>query len=442
MAALASAGAVALVTGAIAVARPYVPVLSLGVLYVFAVLPVAVAWGLAYAIPVSVASMLAFNFFFLPPTHTFALRDNENWFALAVYLVTAVVVSELAARARRRAVEAEQREREAALLAQASDALLRGTEVADELERLAAPLADVLGVVSARVELGPSSEHGYPLRVGTRQVGAVVVPEGREPDPALRNRLLSALASLVAVAVDRDELQREALEAETLRRSDAAKTTLLRAVSHDLRSPLTAIDAAASGLQSETLQLEDDDRRALLTTIRVESARLARLVENLLDLSRLQAGAAQPRPELWPPEELVAQALGELADADARIELELDEVVPPVRVDAAQIERVLVNLIENALKYSPPDAPVRVAVEGRDGEVRLHVIDGGPGIAPAERDRVFEPFHRTAGTPARGAGLGLAIARGFAQANGGRVWAEPAERGAHLVVALPAQPRT
>src|SRR5438270_1618032 len=419
VAALASAGAVALVTGAIAVARPYVPVLSLGVLYVFTVLPVAVAWGLAYAIPVSVASMLAFNFFFLPPTHTFALRDNENWFALAVYLVTAVVVSELAARARRRAVEAEQREREAALLAQASDALRGGTEVADELERLAAPLADVLGVVSARVELGPSSEHGYPLRVGTRQVGAVVVPEGREPDPAVRNRLLSALASLVAVAVDRDELQREALEAETLRRSDAAKTTLLRAVSHDLRSPLTAIDAAASGLQSETLQLEDDDRRALLTTIRVESARLARLVENLLDLSRLQAGAAQPRPELWPPEELVAQALDELADADARIELELDEGVPPVQVDAAQIERVLVNLIENALKYSPPDAPVRVAVERREGEVLVRVTDAGPGLPAAELDRLFEPFLPGRRSDGReGSGLGLAIAGGFTKANG------------------------
>src|SRR5436309_13081627 len=128
---LASVGAVVVVSGAIEALHPYVPVLSLGVLYVFAVLPVAVAWGLAYAIPVSVASMLAFNFFFLPPTHTFALRDNENWFALAVYLVTAVVVSELAARARRRAVEAEQREREAALLAQASDALLRGTALAD-----------------------------------------------------------------------------------------------------------------------------------------------------------------------------------------------------------------------------------------------------------------------------------------------------------------------
>src|SRR3989454_5672967 len=135
---LASAGAVALVTAAIEVVRPYVPVLSLGVVYVFAVLPVAIVWGLAYAIPVSIASMLAFNWFFLPPTHTFSLADGANWFVLAVYLVTAVVVSELAARARRRAREAEQRARETALLAEIAKTLLQGVDIRDELEHIGA----------------------------------------------------------------------------------------------------------------------------------------------------------------------------------------------------------------------------------------------------------------------------------------------------------------
>jgi len=383
-------------------------------------------------VPVSVASMLAFNWFFLPPTHTFALRDSENWFALAVYLVTAVVVSDLAARARRRAAEAEQREREAALLARAADALLRGSDVAAELERLEAPLADVLGVVSARIEVAPDEPRCR-----------VIFAPGGEPDPAVRGRLLPALASLVAVAVDRDALQREALEAEALRRSDAAKTAVLRAVSHDLRSPLTAIDAAASGLDNPTLSLRDEDRHALLATIREESARLRRLVENLLDLSRLEAGVAQPHPELWPPEDLVAQALDEVGPRSAAVAVELGDAVPPVRVDAVQIQRVLANLIENALKFSPAgtgaDPGVRVEVEAVDGEVRLHVVDRGPGIPREERERVFEPFRRLDGA-SRGAGLGLAIARGFAEANGGRVWAEgDGDRtGAHLVVALPA----
>jgi two-component system sensor histidine kinase KdpD len=180
----------------------------------------------------------------------------------------------------------------------------------------------------------------------------------------------------------------------------------------------------------------------LLATIREESARLRRLVENLLDLSRLEAGVAQPHPELWPPEDLVAQALDEVGPRSAAVAVELGEAVPPVRVDAVQIQRVLANLIENALKFSPADAAgagagVRVEVEAVDGEVRLHVVDRGPGIPHAERERVFEPFRRLDGA-SRGAGLGLAIARGFAEANGGRVWAEGDRDGAHLVVALPA----
>jgi two-component system sensor histidine kinase KdpD len=383
--------------------------------------------------------MLAFNFFFLPPTHTFALRESENWLALAVYLVTAVVVSALAARARRRAAEAEQRAREAALLAQAADALLRGEDVAAELERLEPSLADVLGVVEASIELGPPrDDQRYPLRVGTRDVGSVAVPAGREPEPVIRDRLLPALASLVAVAVDREELQREALEAEALRRSDAAKTAILRAVSHDLRSPLTAIDAAASGLENRDLRLGERDRRALLATIREESARLRRLVENLLDLSRLQAGAAEPHRELWPAEELVAQALEELGPAAGRVVLQVDDAVPPVLVDATQVQRALVNLIENALKYSPSASKVTVSVQAAGEEVRLHVVDHGPGIPSPDRAHVFEPFRRGEAAAGGGAGLGLAIARGFAEANGGRAWAEAAVRGAHLVAAFPA----
>src|SRR5207253_3220100 len=213
---------------------------------------------------------------------------------------------------------------EAALLARAADALLRGSDVAAELERLEAPLADVLGVVSARIEITPDEPRCR-----------VIFPPGGEPDPAVRGRLLPALASLVAVAADRD-----------------------------------------------------------------------------------------------------AQALDEVGPRGAGVAVELGDAVPPVRVDAVQIQRVLANLIENALKFSPGGAGVRVEVEAVDGEVRLHVVDRGPGIPPAERERVFEPFRRLDGA-ARGAGLGLAIARGFAQANGGRVWAEGAEggdAGAHLVL--------
>src|SRR3989440_3326299 len=331
---LASAGAVAFVTAAIAILKPYVPVLSLPVLYELAVLPVAVLGGVWLATAVSIASMLAFNFFFLPPTHTFALRDSENWAALAVFLVTAVVVSVLATQARRRA------------------------ELAAE----------------------------------------------------------------------------EALEAEALRRSDTMKTAVLHSVSHDLRSPLTAIVAAAASLATPEVRLSPDDRGDLVATIRAEADRLDRLVGNLLDLSRLESGVASPHTELWTADDLVYRALEQLGPGGERVVTELDADAPPVHVDAAQIERALVNLPDNAVKFSPPGAPVRVRVELRSGELLLHVEDAGPGVASAEREAMFEPFRRGNGDMG-GAGLGLAIARGFAHVNGARVWSEPGRAG-HFVLAL------
>jgi two-component system sensor histidine kinase KdpD len=325
---------VAVVTGAVFALKAVAPVLSLGVLYLFAVLPVAVSYGLGYAIVVSVASMLAFNFFFLPPLHTLALTDSENWVALAVYLVTAVVVSELAAQARRRAIAAA--------------------------------------------------------------------------------------------------------DAEALRRSDAVKTAVLHAVSHDLRSPLTAIRAAGEGLESGSLDLDEDDRAALLETIAIETARLERLVSNLLDLSRLEAGAARPEPELWPIDELISRALEALGADASRISVVNEDAVPPVLVDAAQLERTLVNVLENALRLSSPADPVDVAVQRLGPEIHIRVSDRGPGLEGEDLERIFEPFEHGGGHR-RGTGLGLAIARGFAEANGCRLWAEARPgSGATFVLALPA----
>ncbi len=328
--------AVAFVTSAIAVLKPYVPVLSLGVLYELAVLPVAVLWGVPLASAVSIASMLAFNWFFLPPTHTFQLQDTANWLALTVYLVTGIVVSVLATQARRRSQ-----------------------------------------IASAR-----------------------------------------------------------ALEAEAIRRSDTIKTAVLHAVSHDLRSPLTAIVAAASSLGSPEVTLASGDRDELVATIRAEADRLDHIVGNLLDLSRLESGVAEPHQELWTADDLVSRALEELGPAGERVVTELDAAAPPVQVDAAQIERALVNLLDNALKFSPPETKVTLRVESRADGLRMHVLDAGPGVELAAREIVFEAFRR-GDDGVRGAGLGLAIARGFAEVNGASVWAESGE-GGHFVLALPA----
>jgi two-component system, OmpR family, sensor histidine kinase KdpD len=433
---LISAVLVAVVTGAIELLEPHVPVLSLGVLYILAVLPVAVVWGLAYSVPVAVASMLAFNFFFLPPLYTFTIADSRNWFALAVFVVTAVVVSELAAGARRRA-------RESALLAEIATSLLRRGEVTRELDRIGAEAARALQVERARIEIGhgggPDGAGAFPLAVEGRRVGTIYLERPRQAGTAARRRLLPALASLLGVAIDRERLAREALEAEALRRSDTMKTALLRAVSHDLRSPLMAILTSASALARRDLELAHEDRDELAATILTEAERLDRLVANLLDLSRLQADAAQPEPELWPVDDLVVQALDELGEDGRRVEVSLPEDSPAVRADANQIERTLVNLLENALRYSPEGERVHVQVAPSAGEVVVRVVDHGPGIATSDRERIFEPFQR-GDDSGRGAGLGLAIARGFAEANGGRLWVESrAGQGAAFVLALPAE---
>jgi two-component system sensor histidine kinase KdpD len=438
-----SVAVLALTTGAIFALRPFAPVLSLGVLYLFAVLPVAVLWGLAYSIPVAVASMLAFNWFFLPPTHTFELHDSENWVALAVYLITAVVVSELAARARRRADEAQQRAREAAFAADVSALLLEGGHVQDKLRQIADRVAEVLGTSAARIELESlrrpeRGEHAHELEAGGRHVGRVFLAASVRPDTTVVQRVLPTLASLLASATDRERLALKATEAEALRRSDAVKTTILRTLSHDLRSPVTAISATAELLEQNSASLSRAEREELLVSIRIEAERLSRLVSKLLDLSRLEVGAAHPRPELWTVDGLVARALDAIGAEAVRITTAFPADPPTLRVDPAQIERVLVNLLENALRSSSPSDHVEIHATWTATELELRVLDHGPGLEPKDLERIFEPFERGPSAPSAGTGLGLAIARGFAQANGGRLWAEsvPGE-GATFVLALP-----
>ncbi|HEX3806018.1 MAG TPA: ATP-binding protein [Gaiellaceae bacterium] len=386
-----SVAAVTIATLLVWALEPIAPTLSLGVLYMFAVLPVAVLWGIRWSLPVGIASMLAFNFFFLPPTHTFSLRDSSNWFALTAYSATAVVVSELAGRSRRRARLAEQREREATFLADIARELLGGAEP----EKIAQSVTGVLG----------------------------------EPRP----EIAGGIRALLAVADDRRRLENEAFEAEALRRSDLVKTALLRAVSHDLRSPLTSITTAIGALRNDELVFTDADRRELLETIAVDADRLARLVADLLDLSRLEAGAAEPEPEVWSVDELVRELVLDHRLAD-RVDIAGETSF--VNVDPVQVQRVLANLIENAMKFSPPGAQVHVRVTATSQEAIVRIVDQGPGLPEDELERVFEPFYR--GRDRAGAGLGLAIARGFAAANGGRVWAESRPgQGATFALALP-----
>jgi two-component system sensor histidine kinase KdpD len=235
----------------------------------------------------------------------------------------------------------------------------------------------------------------------------------------------------------RDITERRRAE-EAMKQSDSLKTALLRSVSHDLRSPLTAIVAAGESSGSPSLGIEG--RRELASVIVSEASRLSKLVDKLLDLSRLQGGAASPRRVQCSIEEIIDTALEQLPSADDQFEVAIGSELPCVLADATQLERALVNLFENASRFSGEQS-VEVSATTFDGDVMVRVSDRGPGIPEEERERVFEPFFRGSEGHAShaGSGLGLAIVKGFIEANGGRVWAECPGEGATFVVRLPAQ---
>jgi two-component system sensor histidine kinase KdpD len=405
------------------------PVISLGVVYLLAVLVVSATWGMWLGILTAILSAASFNFFHLPPTGRFTIRDSSNWVALVAFLIAAALASSIAEIARTRSREADERRREANLAAEMARLLLRGNSLAESLPTAAARLAQALGLSSARVDLGVvdgDERHvAFALRDGTLRLGTLVVPSDT-PESGLRRlqeRVVPALEALLSAALEREELQGEVVETAALRRADTVKTALLRSVSHDLRSPLTAISAAGEALAS--LSLSDEERGEMASVIQEESRRLSHLVDNLLDLSRLEAGAAEPRREWTSVEELIRSGLLELGSWPSEFTLSIDRDLPFISADPAQLARAFVNVLENARRHSDGH-PVSIRAREVNGRVIVRVVDRGPGIPPAQLERVFEPFYR-GGRPdgaSRGSGLGLAIARGFTEANGGRLSVE------------------
>jgi two-component system, OmpR family, sensor histidine kinase KdpD len=438
-----AAVSVAVITALIYPLRQISPASSNGVVYLLAVLLVSTVWGLRLGLVTSVASAAAFNFFHIPPTGRFTIADSQHWVALGTFLVAAVVASAVADLARSRASEAEQRRREADLAAELARMLLGGASVDATLGDASRRLAEALGLESAAIELGSVSardgEQAFELRRGDERIGALVV--AGDVSPRMRERLgervVPALEALLAAALERDRLQAEVVETRALRRSDELKTALLRTVSHDLRTPLTAILTAGSALAEG--EISRADRQELGRAIVEESERLTALIEKLLDLSRLQAGAAEPRPQWCSVDEILRETADELDPSGSRFALSIDANLPLIRADAAQLERAFANLLENAARYSGRE---RVSVRARVVGERLmvRVVDRGPGISSAELTRIFEAFYRAPGQRLghTGSGLGLAIVKGFIEANGGRVWAESLPgQGTSFVVALP-----
>ncbi len=407
--------------------RELVPVVSTGVVYMLAVLLVSSRWGLWLGLLTAVLSAAAFNFFHLQPTGRFTIADEQNWVALAIFLVVAAVTSTLADAARSRAAEAESRRREADLTAEMARLLLGGAQIAESLRLVGQRVAQTFDLPSVEVEPrwvdSDRRRRAVPLIVEGSRAGTLLVPAGTDALTleTLQDRVVPALETLLTAAREREELESQVIETKALRRSNVVKTTLLRSVSHDLRSPLTAIATAAGGLESETLS--DDQRRELVSVISSESARLERLVQNLLDLSKLQAGGAEPNADWCSVEELVRSAIEAGPAPPAGFDVDLDDGdLPLVRVDAAQVDRALANVLENSVRFADEE-PVTIRCRASGRNVVLRISDHGPGIAKEELERVFEPFHRSS-EHGGGSGLGLAIARGFIEANGGRIRAE------------------
>jgi two-component system sensor histidine kinase KdpD len=435
---------VAVATAAIYPLKTLAPAVSLSVVYLPAVVLVSVYWGLLLGLATSLASAAAFNFFHIPPVGRFTIADSRNWVALAAFFLVAAVVSAMAELARSRALEAERRRAEADLAAGLARELLAGADTRSALRTTAHKVSDALAIPSAAIELGTVAVPGrlaMPLLSAEGdQVATLLVSRDLPPDTLedLRTHVVPPLEALVAIALHRDAVQAEAVETAALRHSDDLKTALLRSVSHDLRSPVTAIVTAGHALRGQSLS--DEDRSELVSAVVEEGERLSALIDKLLDLSRLQAGRAISQPDWISVEEVLVAARDALRIPPSDVRVYVGNDVPVIRADAAQLSQAFANLLENAWRYSN-GRPVSVRVRASGQHVIVRIVDQGPGIPPAEQDRIFEPFYR--GAPAgrnawKGSGLGLAIAKGFVEANGGAISVDSLPgQGTSFVVELP-----
>lgn len=448
--ALEVAVAVAVATGAVAALQSTAPAAGLGIVYLLAVLTVAISRGEVAALATSVLSVLTLNYLFIAPRHRLVIAHSQDVVELGVLLIAAVVVGRLAAIARQRAAESESRatlamrhEREAALLAETATAILARAGLEAQLESVANQVAAASGASTVRAVLDPESTpqagetaFGLPSRYGTAWL---YVADDVPYDRGLITRLSGPLGSLIDVAVERAKVADRAAETEAARRTDMARTAILHAISHDLRSPITAITTAGAALG--TRGVTEPERLELVEAVQAESARLAKMVDDLLDLSKIEAGAVAPRSDWCDLHDVVVSAARRF-DREHVIERKLPADLPLVRADASQLERVFSNLIENAIKFSPPGSSVHITGGASPAWVTVRITDYGRGVPREQRRHIFEPFFRGRGGGSSGSGLGLAICRGFVDANGGRITLQTGTgRGTSFAVSFPAVPQ-
>jgi two-component system sensor histidine kinase KdpD len=444
--------------------------------YLLGVALVAMQFGYGPSLLAAVLSVLAFDFFFVPPYFDFAVSDFSHTVTFAVMFVVAMIISRLATRIREQADSARGREQRTASLyavsrevgfAHSRDALLEAWlrhlgEIFDARACILLPGEDgVLGLAlggggtavpderdlgvaewvwlhqqpaGATTDTLPAARGLFiPLKGPRGRVGVVgLYPSSparlRDPD---ERQLLEALCALVASALERAELAAEARRARLRAETEQLRSSLLSSVSHDLRTPLGVVTGATSALLDEHGPKDEAARRELLQTAHEEALRLSRLVRNLLDMTRLEAGALRVKKEVQPFEEVVGGALNRVDDRmrGRPVHTDVPPDLPLVALDAVLLEQVLVNLLENALKYTPPGSPIDVAVRTSGDDLEVTVADRGPGVAAKDAERIFEKFYRAKEGQGGGVGLGLAICRAIVAAHGGRIAVEPREGG-------------
>ena len=420
--------------------------------YLLAILAVSTVWGLAVAVVMSVAAVLAFNYYFLPPIGTFTIADPQNWIALGAFLTVSVIASHLSSRARQRAEDASARRREIERLYRFSQQLLETGNVIELLNRIPMQIVEVfemgaaalflvnkqkvyrsgleipqleaerLKAVVAREEPeidAPSSVCLVPVRLGVRAIGSLGISGA-----VLSRQTLEALGTLVAIAIERARAIEQLGQTEAAREGERLRTALLDSVTHDLRTPLTSIKASVTSLLSNPA-LSAAQRQELLTIINEESDRLNRLVGEAAEMSRLDAGEVVLKLEPHSIEDVIRSALEKCKSAlGARtVRVEVQSNLPSVRVDLERAKEVLVHLLENANQYSPQEQPITVTAELSGDTIVTSVADRGSGIDDPEQSLIFEKFYRGKDQRYRvqGTGMGLPIAKAIVEGHGGSI---------------------
>jgi two-component system sensor histidine kinase KdpD len=414
-----------------------------------AILAISSGWGLLEATIASLAAVLGFNYFFLPPVGTLTVQDPQNWVALGAFLITAVTASQLSARAKRRTLEAVERRREIEGLYALSQSLLLSGSARTASQDLVSRVVKILGVSTAafytkssdetfrwgpenpqisderlRAELEEArrDEQGsyaiIPVRLGGQALGNLGLAG---PLPSLA--VLNAVAYLVAIGIERARALEEASHNEAARQSEVLKSALLDALAHDFKTPLTSIKAAVTSLLGGDRSAED---RELMTIINEEADRLNRLVAEVLEMVRIEAGKLHLEKRPHQVAEIVDAALADAKPAmhERSVEIKLQRDLPEAEVDFDFVQQVLKQLLDNALKYSPPGSPVTIAARAGEGRIVISVADRGSGIDEQEQARIFDKFFRAREHRFRvpGTGMGLAIAKGIVEAHGGKIW--------------------